>query len=153
MLTIESINGRLLKMVDGYDITEYDAPDDLCGELNYYMNNGWKLIEIKNGAYYLEVDENQLMLVDYCCFNEDLSKYVYYVKVMTHADAHLIRQYFNCEVTDANDTVYALDKQNFTLSDLRFADEDIIKHYYSMEDDNTVGFDLLEIIKEDITNA
>lgn len=150
MLTIEIRDGNLLKMHDGYDVTEYDAYN-LVSELNYYMNNGWKLVSIEDGVYSLEVDREQLMYVEYHNYDNDTKHSNYYTKVMTHADASMIRQYYNCQVEDENEIVYELNENDFQMIDLRFCSEDKIN--YLIDRDYTNMPDLLELIKESISNS
>lgn len=150
MLTIEMRDGKLLKMWNGVNFTEYDSTD-LISELNSYLNNGWKLISIENGIYSLKVDELQLMYLDYECFNESINEYKYYTKVITQAEAYLIRSYYNSEVEDEDGNIYSLDEGLFEMTDLRFVTEDKINYLKSRDYTNMV--DLLELIKKDMSCA
>lgn len=148
MLTIEMRDGKVLKMWNEYNITEYDSTD-LIEELNSYLNNGWKLISIENGVYNLDVDETQLMYVNYFYYDEELEEVMTYNKVISHADAYLIRQYFNCEVTDEDNYIYKLNERNFEMLDLRYFSDELIKYY--IEKECSSMFDLLELIKDNMS--
>lgn len=149
MLTIEMRDNNLLKKIDGEEIITFE-PLMLIDELNYYMNNGWKLIDIKDGVYGLEIDEEQLCYIEYTDLNDHLNKHIYYCKVLTHADAHLIRQYYDCEIEDSYGIIYDLNQNKINILDLRFIDKFQIQHFQEEESINNI--DLIKLIKENIYN-
>lgn len=150
MLTIEMKDNKLLKKLDGEEIIIFE-PLVLIDELNYYMNNGWKLVSIEDGVYSLEIDEDQLCYVEYTDLNDHLNKHVYYCKVLTHADAHLIRCYYDCWIEDNDGIAYDLNQNKFNILDLRYIDKFQIQFFKEEENDNNI--DLLKIVKEYMENS
>lgn len=150
MLTIEMKDNKLLKKLDGDDVIVFE-PLVLIDELNYYMNNGWKLVSIEDGVYSLEIDEEQLCYMEYTDLNDHLNKHIYYCKVLTHADAHLIRNYYDVEIEDNDGIVYDLNQNKFNILDLRYIDKFQIQFFQEEENDNNI--DLLKIVKEYMANA
>lgn len=149
MIKIETKEGLRVSWEDSR-IT-LDNCGNLIEELNSWLNNGYKLVKIKDGTYFLDEDEAQLALVEYESKDGKDTEY-YYCQIMTQAQAFCIRQYFGAVLDDGNGNEIFIDEDFVKIIDLRGRSSEYIE---SIRDRKpfTDDFDLLELVLEDLSYA
>ena len=126
-----------------------NSGDNLCEELNSWLNNGYKLVKVENDSYFLEEDETQLMAVMW--LRKDGNDTIdYYYQIMTHAKAFCIRQYYDGVLYDDEENEINIDEKDIKMIDLRGCSDEYVKSLKNRKV-FTDDFDLLEAVLEDLS--
>lgn len=145
MVTMQIVEGSLVTKFEDRVVDDYGC---ILKELTSWLNNGYKLLSIKDGIYEVDIDEEQLCRVEF----EDNENNIYFKQVMTIANAEKFKSYYGAalNLTKKDNTEIEVDfkAENCRIIDLRGQSSEYIN---LLKADDSQNIDLEEAIDDDLS--